>query len=477
MARTRTAAASLVVAVVLTAWLAIPGEPASASPAQPIDWPTYGFDLARNGFNPNEAALTPATVPDLKLQWSTNLGGAMIAQPVVAAGVLIDGKRRTIVYEGTERGDLVALDAANGKVVWRKDLGSVTTDCGDMPGGVFGIGGAAAVDRVRGNLYAVGGDGAVHAFGLASGDERPHWPVTGVFDPAQIHDYGGLTLDAAAGRLYVTFAGHCDIRPYHGKVTMIDVATHAVKKEFYPSGPRVDGGGIWGPGGVSVDTATHHVFTATGNAKHHPESFRYSEDVVELSATLLPLGAHHPELEGYDTDFGATPLLFDVPGCPGMAAAMNKTGALFVYRRGAIGDGPLQRIQVSAAVSGHFQGIPAYSPLTRMVYLTDDHDSPDGTYHHGLVAFHVGTGCRLTKAWQRTFGDGQFAYPPPTVGRDVVYAADGTRGVVRAFVAGTGRLLWSTAKLIGGPVFAAPTVVDGMVLVPSWDGRLYCFGL
>jgi outer membrane protein assembly factor BamB len=449
---------------------------ATTDPPKPIDWPTDGYGPARSGFNPNENALTPTTVPGLHLRWSADLGGAMIAQPIVAANVLVGGERRTVVFEGTEDGILDAVDASDGEVLWQDDLGSVVTTCQDIPGGVFGIGGAVTIDRPRGTLYAVGDDGAVHAFGLASGLERPHWPITGVFDPEQIHDYGGLTLDLGTGRLYVTFAGHCDQRPYHGQIVEVDVATRAVRR-FFPSGPYISGGGIWGPGGVSVDIATHHVFAATGNAKHDPEDIRYSNAVVELTSSLTPLGADHPPLTGLDTDFGSTPLLFRPAGCPGLAAAMNKTGSLFLYERGALDDGPLQRLQISEDRSGHFQGMPAWSTRTGMVYLTDNGDSPDGVYHPGIVALRVATGCTVELAWERRFGIGTYAVPPPTVAGDVVYATDGLGNEVRAWVAATGRLLWSSGDQIGGAALAGITVVDGMVLVPAWDGELYCFSL
>jgi outer membrane protein assembly factor BamB len=157
---------------------------------------------------------------------------------------------------------------------------------------------------------------------------------------------------------------------------------------------------------------------------------------------------------------------------------MNKTGSLFLYQRGALDDGPLQRLQISEARSGHFQGMPAWSTRTGMVYLTDNADSPDGVYHRGTVALRVGTGCRLRLAWERGFGtDDTYAVPPPTVAGDVVYAPDGLGDGVHAWVAATGRPLWSSGDQIGGAALAGITVVDGMVLVPAWDGRLYCFSL
>src|SRR4051812_5249356 len=120
----------LLVFVSIAAWLVGLVTPAAAATAQekPVDWPTYGFDLARSAFNPNETTLTPATVPGLRLHWRADVGGGvMIAQPVVAAGVLVNGTRRTVVYEGTEHGDLFALDANDGTVLWNRNLGSVET--------------------------------------------------------------------------------------------------------------------------------------------------------------------------------------------------------------------------------------------------------------------------------------------------------------------------------------------------------------
>ena len=46
---------------------------------------------------------------------------------------------------------------------------------------------------------------------------------------------------------------------------------------------------------------------------------------------------------------------------------------------------------------------------------------------------------------------------------------------VVAASAKTGRLLWRSGKLIGGSVYAAPTVVDGHLFAAAWSRRLYRF--
>ena len=50
-------------------------------------------------------------------------------------------------------------------------------------------------------------------------------------------------------------------------------------------------------------------------------------------------------------------------------------------------------------------------------------------------------------------------------------------GMLHAFDATTGVRLWGSGKTIAGPVFAAPIVVNGLLYVSSWDGKLHAFGL
>jgi outer membrane protein assembly factor BamB len=97
-------------------------------------------------------------------------------------------------------------------------------------------------------------------------------------------------------------------------------------------------------------------------------------------------------------------------------------------------------------------------------------------YQHGLVAFKVQPDCTLALAWQQTVGPNLTSVSPPTVANGVVYYGDGPGNTLRAFDASTGTPLWDSGSTIQGPIFAAPTVVDGHVLVATWDGHVYAFG-
>jgi hypothetical protein len=320
-------------------------------------------------------------------------------------------------------------------------------------------------------VFIAAGDGAVHAFDLATGAERSGWPVP-VFDPNQLTSYGGITADPGFNSLYVQMASHCDFRPYHGGLAKIDVGSRSLVKIFHPAG-TFDGGGIWGPGGASYDPATNHVFVATGNAFTTPESYKYSEHVVELDSNLKVLGANYPGLTGGDVDFGATPIIYHASGCPVQVAAQNKSGILVVYTQGDVSAGPTQRIQIANVNRQGFVGIPAYSASLRMLFVANSTDSPE--YKRGMVAFKVGSDCQLTKVWNQQIGP-ETPVSPPTIANGVVYYGDGVGGIEYAFNAGTGAVLWNSGSQMTGSIYTAPTVVNGELLVGTWSGVLYAFG-
>ncbi len=445
-----------------------------ASPAANIDWPTFGFNLQRTGENPFETTITPSTVAGLQKHWSFDLGAVTVMQPVLAAGVIVAGTLKDLVYMGSEHGDLYAIDATSGAVVWQRNLGSQLTGCPDMPDNTFGVSGSPFLDRVNDRMFVVGGDGNIYALDLSNGATRSGWPVAVTTDPANEHNYGGVNV--FNGIAYAEIASYCDGVPYHGRVVAINIKNKTVHA-FYPAGQRVNGGGIWGPGGVSIDPTTDHVFTATGNALTDPEYFRYSENVVELSATLRVLGSNYPGLTGADVDFGATPILYQPPGCAPMVAAKNKTGILVTYERGQVSAGPTQRLQMADSRGGQFNGIPAWSETTHLLYIGNPSDSTTDQYKHGMVALAVDANCQLTLAWQTTAGYNLQIVSPPTVAGGVVYYGTGAGNELLAFDAVTGTQLWSSGTTIQGPIYGAPMVVNGQVFVGAWDGKFYAFGL
>jgi len=454
--------------------LAVLGLTVGASPAAATDWPMYGFNLQRTGENPFESILTPSTVGGLHELWSFDLGAVTIMQPALAAGVIVNGSPKDLVYMGAEHGDLYAIDVASGTMVWHRNLGSQQTGCGDIPDGIFGVSGSPFLDRANNRMFVVGGDGNMYALDLSTGDTLSGWPVAVTTDPAHEHTYGAVNINN--GIAYAEIASYCDFTPYHGKVVAINIANHRVRA-FFPAGRSVNGGGVWGPGGVSIDPATGHVFAATGNALTNPESYRYCEDVVELSSNLRVLGSNYPGLTGGDVDFGATPILYQPPGCAPVVTAKNKSGVLVTYERGNVSAGPTQRLQVANVNDWQFNGIPAWSDTTHLLYIGNSSDSNSDQFQHGMVALAVDANCQLSLAWQVTIGPNFASVSPPTVAGGVVYYGDGPSRQLLAFDAVTGTQLWSSGSTIRGSIYGAPMVVNGRIFVGAWDGKLYAFGL
>src|SRR5712691_9044223 len=93
--RTRGPASRLAALLMALAALALT---IGAGPAAATDWPMYGFNLQRTGENPFETILTPSTVGGLHELWSFDLGAVTIMQPVLAAGVIVNGSSQDLVY-------------------------------------------------------------------------------------------------------------------------------------------------------------------------------------------------------------------------------------------------------------------------------------------------------------------------------------------------------------------------------------------
>ncbi|HET7815461.1 MAG TPA: LamG-like jellyroll fold domain-containing protein, partial [Candidatus Baltobacteraceae bacterium] len=446
------------------------------TPAPGTDWATMGYDLQRTGYNPNEKTLGTGSFATLHSIWTASNGGE-IGEPAAASAVAIAGGTADILYAGLGNGMFYAYNASTGAVIWSKQLGTQSYMCGSSSYS-FGVNGAPAIDRTTNRIYV--GDGAmkVHALDLGTGAEQSGWPVAiGTLTGADFI-YAGLTYNGANHLLYAESSSTCDISPWYGRIAAINTQTAAVVNTFYPT-QGTSGGGIWGFGGASVDPATNNVYIATGNADTTggaAQNAFYAENIVALSADLTSvLASNFPANPpgGPDNDFGATPLLFQPPGCPGLLAAVNKSGNFDLYSRASIASGPAQQVQMSISTdNGDFVGVPAYDPVTNYVYV--GLPSTFGIYKPGVAAFSINSSCTLntTPVWSAQFGaDGAVQTTndtprsPISIANGVLYISDYGTSKTYAFNAATGAQLWTAT--LGGPGIVGPVVVNGKLYVGS----------
>jgi hypothetical protein len=465
------------VSVSLTIADPLPPPPPSAG-----DWLQVDHDSARLGDAVDESGISPAEAPNLTQLWSTNLDGKITAQPLFVGGVSVGGQSRDVVVATTNANSVYAIDATTGVTLWRRNFGAVAANCA-IPGG-FGIAAPPAIDRVRGQLYVVTDGGQLRTLNLTDGSDAAA-VLALIPNPSTNKVWGGLNL--VGSMLYVATASDgCDTPPWRGAIYRVDVSgTTPISAGSWSVVPGIaapnGGGGIWGYGGVSVDSVGR-VYAATAadsNEQYQP----YADRLVVLDATLTVLGSFEPtHPTSYpcngspcDVDFGATPVVFQPTGCPPMLAAGNKDGNLYVMTTStlAASGNPEQTLRLNPANdwlgNGGVGGVPAYWAAGRMLFVSDAGAGFGGT-SAGVVGLSIDASCRAGVTWSRSVGlGGGNPNSTPTVANGVVYVGEGDSGTVYAFDAHNGTPLWNSSP-IGAAVFAAPMVAKGTLFVGTWAG-------
>ena len=373
---------------------------------------TYHNDLARDGANTKEFALTtvnvnPATFGKL---FSCNADGAIYAQPLWVANVAIAGNKHNVVVAATARDSVYAFDAdANPCVTyWHSQLipagetfysssNVVTKDI--YPD--IGIIGTPVIDGSTNSIYVVTKTKTtsgvfmvhqrLHALNLVDGTERPNSPVeidnsitvpgncdggtTVAFNVAKQNQRPGLAL--VNGIVYVAWASHGDHDPYHGWIIGFKTSDLSRVATFNTSPNMAEGlgycrAGIWMAGGAPAADSANNLYVITGNGIWDGSS-AFGDSFLRLDTSgglavadwFTPFNQLH--LDGSDLDLGAggAAVLLDQPSGPHprLLIGGGKSGGLFVIDRTNMGHytdgGPDKVIQVLTGTPVEFS-TPAF---------------------------------------------------------------------------------------------------------------------
>ena len=342
----------------------------------------YHNDLARTGQNLSETILTPSNVNSTQFGklFSYPVDGATYAQPLYVQSVTIPGQGvHNVIYVATEHDSVYAFDA-DGKVstpFWHVSFLNPSAGITPVPppspddafpGGEIGITGTPAIDPGSGTIYVVSytleNNQAVyrlHALDLATGAEKLGGPVvitatvdgTGdgtdgqghvAFDPAwHLQRQALLFLN---GVVYIGFASHGDIRPYHGWLLAYD-ATILQQTAIFNDTPNGIQGGIWESGCGPAADASGNIYLATGNGTFDAGSggLDYADSVLRLNPKSLglldyftPYNQGDLAAEDYDLGSGGTMLLPDQPGAhPHLLVVAGKEGRIYLLDRDSLG--------------------------------------------------------------------------------------------------------------------------------------------
>lgn len=466
-------------------------------------WNGWGVDNVNTRFQPAAGAgLSAADIPKLKLKWAFGLAGASSggSQPVVAGGRL---------YFGDAEGDLFALDAKTGCIIWRTEVeASIRT----AP--VLG-------PRAGGGVTAYIGDQAANVYAIDAANGKILWKV-------KVDDYSQAAITASPqlhrGVVYVPVSSREESKvgdprypccAFRGSIVALDAVTgkqawktFTIDQKAAPSGKNSVGTVIVGPSGVpiwntpSVDEKRGVLYVGTGN-NYSPPATTASDSIVSFSlknGSMKVLRQHTeddiwnascrrpdrepavcPDADSPDVDFASSPVLVTTKDGKQLIVAGNKSGSVWALDPAAGGKTVWeQQVGKGSSGGGVLWGIAVGEGRVYVPNGYFDAKNPDAS--GGMTALDLSTGkvlwstpnppCGTRKPCKPSHAAAVSAMP------GVVFS--GTMdGQLYGYDAATGKIIWEynsvqefttingvSAK--GGSMSnSGATIVGGMVYVQS----------
>jgi outer membrane protein assembly factor BamB len=381
---------------------------------QAQDWTMYLRDPSHSSYNPTESLLSRANVSDLRPLWKFTVGGTISTGVTYFHGVL---------FFGAWDGNLHAVEAATGVLLWTQYLGKAPDPANRQCGVGIGI---AAQPTVSGDVvYAAGGDSSVYALNRHTGEIL--WKVP-LADPL-LGAFIWSSVLRSGDALYVGIASLADCPLVRGGVARIALnnPSQPLIRYFVPQ--DAVGASVWST--PALDEEAGVLYVTTGNAENDVQDEAqgiWGSALLALDATTLEIQAHFflpLQSDDVDADWGSSPLLFQNRDGRRYVAASGKTGVMWVLNRRDLS--------------------PAWSANLAL----------------GCIAPELGCGALSTPAF-----DGQTLFA--AAGVSELYP-DYT-GCVYAFDPSGPTLLWSYGA--DGVVIAPVTITPGLVHVPTTEGMV-----
>lgn len=378
---------------------------------------TQHNDNQRTGANLQETILNTSNVAagSFGKLYTRNLDGEVYAQPLVAAGVNIQGKVRNVVFVATMGNTLYAFDADDpvaSKPLWSVNFGppipqsAVQCCCTDISTQI-GILSTPVIDPATNTLYVVSRNRIglldfsphlnyrqwLHAIDIQTGLEKDNSPRriqasfgNLVFDGKIQNQRAGLLLHK--GYVYIAWASHNDCGPYTGWVMTYDAKT-LQQKGIYVTVPTGGLGGVWQSGqGLTVDNQGNvHFIVGNGTFDANTGGPNIGCSFIKLVPNAkggLKFGDYFAPfnvdfLNAVDADLGSAGVLA-IPGTDYVVGG-GKHAVLFLLDSNNMGKfhagDDSHAKQAFQATNGDIRGTPIYydSPTTgKTVYIWGSDD-------------------------------------------------------------------------------------------------------
>ena len=426
------------------------------------DWTRFGWSAARTSAPTFAPGITAANVRGLTRQ-QVQLDGTADSSPIYLHAVQTGGGLHDVFFVTTTYGKTVAVDAANGSVLWRF-----------TPPGYSSWAGSAQIttatpvaDPGRTSIYAAAPDGKIYKLAVADGHAL--WSVSITKLPSR--EKIAASLNYVKGRVIATTGGYFgDAPPYQGHVAVIDGASGKLLQIWNslcsnrhelidPSSCPSSDSAIWGRAGAVVDPASGALLVATGNATWDGHTKWGDATLVLTPGATQLIGNYTPtntaDLDSSDADLGSTsPVILG----PTFVAQGGKDGIIrLLSRKRMAGAAPHK--------GGELQTVPTPSGTDLFTAPAVWHSTATWMFagDNGGTAGYVFKNGRLRIAWRNRTGG---TSPIVAGGLVWVYSPGGGLYVYRPT---TGALV--TRLDAGSGHWNSPIVVDGRVALPEGNAN------
>jgi hypothetical protein len=369
---------------------------------------TYHNDLSRDGVNTKEYALTTTNVTGSTFGklFSCTADGAIYAQPLWLPNVTIGGGTHNVIVAATMRDSVYVFDADASPCVtyWHMQLiptgetYGAFSDVGSSD--IFpdiGILGTPVIDPSTKTIYLVTKTKAgnayhqrLHALSLTTGAEATNSPVeissSAITYPGNCDGGTALTFNAQTENqrpglalvnnvVYVSWASHGDVDPYHGwvvgyKTADLSVAGILNTSPNAESGKAYCRGGIWMSGGApAADADGSNLYFITGNGVYDSNGdlgnsyLKVTPSTMQVNDFFTP--GNQDALDMSDSDVGSsgTALLIDQTAGPvsHLLVGGSKASIIYVLNRDDLGKiNATDNVVQEFSVNGHSFSTPAF---------------------------------------------------------------------------------------------------------------------
>ncbi len=430
-------------------------------------WPMFMSGPGHTGFNKAQTIINKTSASNLKQHWSFQTGGAITSQPVVVNG---------LVYWGSTDGNEYATDQ-NGNKVWATNLGrTISSGCKDTAGVAstanivsINVGTASTV------LFVAGGDASVYALDASNGKVLWRTPLG---TPPDTFLWSSPTY--YAGHLYIGVSSFGDCPLVQGKLVQLNAVTGQVTNSFLTVPNGCVGGGVWNS--PTIDQPAGALYFVTGNGGTCSTGEPYTPAIIKLRASDLSFISYWqvpPSQQEKDGDFGATTTLFKatINGvAQNMVGVINKNGVFYAFRRNAISKGPLWSAHLASGGNCPQCGTADISSAAwdgaRLYVATGDTTINGQACQGSLQSLNPDNGLPI---WQQCLHDGHVLAPVSAV-PGVVVATAGTDVIVHDSASGQ-NLITLTDANSGSLYYGAASISQGVLYVGNMDGILHAYGL